>query len=279
MEVSTSNSCTSPSIMRSKSPLPKSSTDAENKNSLPENFRTTNPPYSKKLRETNTLGLENLNISASGQFSEGQLKSIIKELQPLSNFIIVDLREECHGFFNGNAISWISEKDQLNSNKNLTYSDIVSKEKDFLLEKSCRSNAGVSTEYDLLYKNGLSYLRLPIAVDGLPSINIVDSFVDLLKTNLIKKTHLHFHCRKGSGRAGLFMIMYDMMNNAKDVSFQDILKRQSLLGAEDLLSKIDSKKSYRTNINDKIAFLNKFYKYCLENSYTFDLTWSNWLAK
>lgn len=279
MEVSTSNSCTNLSIMRSKSPLPKSSTDSENKNSLPESFRTTNPPYSKKLRDINTLGLENLNISASGQFSELQLKTIIKELQPLSNFIIVDLREECHGFFNGNAISWISEKDPLNSNRNLTYPEIISKEKDFLLEKSCRANAGVSTEHDLLNKHGLNYLRLPVIIDGIPSNNIVDNFVNLLKNNLIKKTHLHFHCRKGTHRAGLFMMMYDMMNNAKDISFQDILKRQAYLGSEDLLEKIDSKKSSRSAINDKIAFLNKFYKYCLENSYAFDMTWSQWLAK
>lgn len=279
MEVYTSIDCANPSIQRSKSPLPKSSTDAENKNSLPENFRTTNPPYSKKLRDTNTMGLENLNISASGQFSEIQLKSIIKELQPLSNFVIIDLREECHGFFNGNAISWINEKDPLNSNKNLTYSQIIYKEKDFLLEKSCKSNAGVSTEHHLVNKHGLCYLRLPVTLDEIPSNNIVDSFISLLKTNLIKKTHLHFHCKKGSNRAGLFMIMYDMMNNSKDVSFQDILKRQALLGSQNLLDKIDSKKSYRSNVNDKIAFLSKFYKYCLENSYAFDLSWSAWLGK
>src|SRR5690606_26441789 len=63
----------------------------KNRYELPRNFHTT--PFSS---------------SGSGQFSEKELQRMISQI-PASNIMIVDLRQEPHGFLNGNAVSWYHE--------------------------------------------------------------------------------------------------------------------------------------------------------------------------
>ena len=41
---------------------------------------------------------------------------------------------------------------------------------------------------------------------------------------------LHFHCQAGKSRTGIFMAIYDMIRNP-DVSFEDIMLRQSMTGS------------------------------------------------
>ena len=53
-------------------------------------------------------------------------------------------------------------------------------------------------------------------------------FVQLVNSEL-KDNWLHFHCKQGIGRTTTFMIMYDIMKNAKEVSLDDIVKRQVAL--------------------------------------------------
>ena len=75
-----------------------------------------------------------------------------------------------------------------------------------------------------------------------------------------KNTWLHFHCKQGIGRTTTFMIMYDMMKNSKEVTADDIIKRQLLLANFD---ESHIKSFYN---NERINFLQNFYKYCKENS-------------
>jgi len=68
------------------------------------------------------------------------------------------------------------------------------------------------------------------------------------------------------------MSMYDMMHNAKNVSFEDIMKRQTLIGGSDLLNVDDKDKS-----ETRLDFTKKFYNYCKENQDGFQTSWSQWL--
>jgi len=51
-------------------------------------------------------GLDQLNVSASGQLSEHDIQSIKDSLTSGNKLIIIDLRWERHGFLNGEPISW-----------------------------------------------------------------------------------------------------------------------------------------------------------------------------
>lgn len=262
---------TAPSIIRD------SSIDSTFKTALPKNYRCTNPPYPKTMEGITTAGLESLNMSGSAQFSEGELIAIMKRLSSKTTFIVVDLREECHGFFNNDAISWLTPAGSNKDNIHKSYGEILDKERKLLLQKSLIHNGIVSTENDLCNKYSLSYLRLPITDNGIPSTFMVDSFLENLKGNLNEKKHVHFHCKAGRGRTSTLMIMYDIMHNSDKVSFKDILMRQAVLGSSNFLQKMQVKNEFRVNINDRVSFLNNFYQYCIKNSPNFVVSWKQWM--
>jgi len=98
-------------------------------------------------------------------------------------------------------------------------------------------------------------LRITVTDHRSPLDDQVDLFVQSVK-NLPKETWLHFHCRGGAGRTTTFMSMYDMMHNAKNVSFEDIMKRQTLIGGSDLLNHEEEDKS-----ETRSDFMNNFYSF------------------
>ncbi|WP_080744609.1 fused DSP-PTPase phosphatase/NAD kinase-like protein [Clostridium tetani] len=127
----------------------------------------------------------------------------------------------------------------------------------------------VENEDTLVTSNSLSYLRVPVTDTKLPTDDMVNYFVDSIKSTP-KDTWFHFHCKQGIGRTSTFMIMYDMIKNSKEVSFDDIVRRQLLLAGFNE----DKIKSFSNN--KRIAFLKNFYRYCKENSDNFDVKWSDW---
>src|SRR5258708_7019779 len=94
----------------------------DNQKVLPRNFRMTRMSdelyNATQQGSLSTVGLFELNASASGQFSQQGLEKIL-ELIPSNHILLLDLREESHGFINGIAVSWYSEKDWGNRGKNL----------------------------------------------------------------------------------------------------------------------------------------------------------------
>lgn len=67
-------------------------------------------------------GLDRLNISGSAEFSVGEFEKLVSVLKKQANgpIYIVDLRQETHGIFNGNAVSWFGARDWGNIGKNKT---------------------------------------------------------------------------------------------------------------------------------------------------------------
>ncbi len=116
----------------------------------------------------------------------------------------------------------------------------------------------------------MNYLRITVTDHEKPLDDQVDLFVETVR-NLSQGTWLHFHCRGGAGRTTTFMAMYDMMKNSKNVSFNDIMKRQNLIGGSDLLSGEDE-----DGTQDRLDFMNMFYNYCKENQNGFQTSWSQW---
>lgn len=269
----------------------------ENKHELPRNFRMTHPSYLsqdffKDPLESKALlyGLFDLKASASGQFSKlGLLR--IKEIISNQPLLVIDLREESHGFINGIAVSWHGEKGW--SNRDKTLHEIVYDEKsrlenllnknDILLyhKKSCQvlkiDVKDVYSEKELADSLGIKYIRLPVTDHLKPSDEQVDHFIELIKNHALANSSfwLHFHCAAGRGRATSFMAMYDMMKHASQVSFKHILSRQALLGGKDLSEPFPPSDWRYSHHFERLEFLTNFYNYCLENPH-FEQPWSSW---
>ncbi|MHB7979305.1 hypothetical protein CF067_11575 [Clostridium sporogenes] len=255
--------------------------DSRNNNEIPKKFRKSSDISNvEKNKNINLSGLNTLNISGSKQFSEQNLPLIISNIKTSLPITVVDLRQESHGFINGLPVSWANKKND--ANIGLTKAEVLEDENNKL--KSIKLNSPISfyndpdktiiptkveNEEQLVKHNSLSYVRIPVTDTKLPTDDMVDYFVDVVNSNP-KDTWYHFHCKQGIGRTTTFMIMYDMMKNAKEVSADDIIKRQLLLAGFD-------EKQMKSFYNDKRStFLQSFYKYSKENGNDFKIKWSDW---
>lgn len=248
---------------------------------LPKHFRKTSDLTGIKQGENlNLKGMDKLNISGSQQFSERNLPLLIKAIDTSLPITVVDLRQESHGFINEFAVSWADSKN--NANVGLTREQVLNDEANKL--KSVKLNTPITfynhpkkivvptkvqNENQLVSSKSLSYNRITVRDGGIPTDDMVDYFVEVIK-NQPKNSWLHFHCKQGIGRTSTFMIMYDIMKNNKEVSFDDIVKRQlSLANFEE-----NTTESFYNS--ERIEFLKKFYEYCKTNGDTYNIKWSVW---
>lgn len=259
-----------------------------NVHELPRHFRLSTDPLRETVSKTpSSEGLSTLNISGSAQFSAESLGAILEKI-PSKNIIIVDLREETHGFLNGMAVSWYLSRNWGNLDK--TESQIEALEEIRLDDAQNQGWVFVykkrlipfpvhvkssMTEKTLAKEKSIGYFRLPVTDHKKPTDFDVDSFIAFVKV-LPKDTWLHFHCAAGIGRTTTFMVMYDMMRNHKVVSAEDIIRRQALLGGIDLLAPLKDEDWRYPYKMDREEFAQKFYLYCQENP-NFERNWSDWL--
>ncbi|MBU3179939.1 phytase [Clostridium psychrophilum] len=244
--------------------------DSQNYYDIPKNFRkSTDILTAKNTENLNLTGLSTLNISGSQQFSEYNLPLVINSIETSLPITVVDLRQESHGFINGYPVSWANAKNS--ANIGLTRDQVIIDEYNKLnnIKLNVPMNfynhknitiipIKVENEYHLVNSKLLSYERITVTDGKIPLDDMVDYFVRLVIAQP-KNTWLHFHCKQGIGRTTTFMIMYDMIKNSKDVTSDDIIKRQLLL------ANFDESHIKSFNNNERITFLESFYKYCKEN--------------
>ena len=254
------------------------------------NFRTCS--NIEKLTDVDTKGLADLKCSGSAQpvvenFAE--LKKYIKS----ALIVDVDLRQESHGFINEKyPISWYGKHNLANASKSLIEINTDELIKVHVLHSAdspisfTDKNGNFKAEFDITSvqtenyvaaKNNYIYIRLPVPDRRKPEEKIVNEFIKLV-AGLSKDVWYHFHCKAGKGRTTTLMSMFDMMHNADKVSFNDILRRQCLLGGTNLFD-TSHKKSKKIHLykKERLAFLKEFYKYCRENKKSgFKTSWSEW---
>jgi hypothetical protein len=269
--------------------------DAVNKSGLPRNFRMTNDLIKAgPAKLPNLQGLSELMASGSSQFSEKELQGIKQKINYNYPITVVDLRQESHGFVNGMAVSWYGKNNE--ANIGLTKEEVLQDEQQKLAQlaqtkmitinyprKSFKQPIRVvapftvQNEETLVQSIGLNYMRIPVTDHHRPDDIEVDRFIAFVKS-LPKGTWLHFHCRAGIGRTTIFLEMYDMMFNAKQVEFKDIIERQVLLGGKNVIN--DYKKHNRNkNFIEKARFIQRFYIYCKTNRDNFNTSWTEWLKR
>lgn len=231
--------------------------------------------------EINITGLESLNISGSQQFSKMNLPILLKAIDTKLPIIIFDLRQESHGFINGIPISFANEKN--NANEGLSNSEVIKKEKSQLdsinigVPISFHNDPNqtitpkeVFDEQTLVTSNNLGYKRVFATDEVLPSPEVIDSFVSIIK-DLKEENWLHFHCKEGIGRTTSFMIFYDMMKNYNDVSAEDIINRQINLPDFDT-DDIDLLTTIRRS-----DLYNSFYNYCIKYGPDFNTSFNEYI--
>ena len=244
--------------------------DSQNYYGMPKSFRkSTDILNTQGNSELNISGLNTLNISGSEQFSEFNLSLITDSIGRSLPITIIDLRQESHGFINGAPVSWANLRND--ANMGLTMDEVLVDE--YIKLSSIKLNVPITfynhkninvvpikveDEDYLVNSKLLSYIRIPVTDGKIPTDDMVDYFVSLVKLQP-KNTWLHFHCKQGIGRTTTFMIMYDMMKNSKSVTADDIINRQLLL------ANFDESHIKSFNNNERVSFLQSFYKYCKGN--------------
>lgn len=266
--------------------------DARNHAVLPKNFRLSSDPVKIPV---NTNGLATLNIAGGGEFSRLGFEKIKQQIKS-RQLTVIDLRQESHGFLNGNAISWYGVANA--ENAGLAAAEIEKRQAALLSQLSTQNSAKVAiilkksadghiakskiveflvhhvaSEEEFVRARHAAYQRFYVQDYHAPNAAEVDNFVNML-SQIKPEQWLYFHCRGGRGRTTTFMVMYDMMHNAKEVSFEDILKRQAAIGGKDL-TKLPKKGSlkYKPAVQ-RLKFLKEFYDYAKENNDRFSTTFS-----
>ncbi len=254
---------------------------------LPKHFRMPSEALSQVQGRMPTLvGLDKMKVSASAQMTECSLIPMLYKL-PNKKVIVVDLREESHGYVNGIPFSWkMPETTWTNINKTLVE---IEQDEQQLLKKTLgqktilldpessplRLNvSSVYTEKDLMAKHGLGYVRIPVTENHKPSDQAVEQIMQLIRT-LPQDSWLHVHCHGGRGRTTTFLVMYDIMLNCRQVSLDDILLRHQQLGGSDLLKKLDLTNPRHIPLHYRLIFLKQFYDYCKNNDVS-KVSWTSW---
>lgn len=253
--------------------------------SLPRNFRKTSDISNLKFNKSiETKGLEKLEISGSEQFLERNFQIMIDEINTRKNVVIIDLREESHGFINGISVSFTNRYN--NANEGLSRALVIEQEKNSL--KSIPLNTKITvegvinstivpvkveTEEQFVKAKGKAYERIPVTDFKIPTDEDVDYFVNLVN-NRPENSWFHFHCKAGIGRTTIMMTMYDIMQNYKDLTMEQMFKRQIALAGFD--ENITNELLYRS---DRIGFLQSFYNYCKANGDSYNITYTEWKSK
>jgi protein tyrosine phosphatase (PTP) superfamily phosphohydrolase (DUF442 family) len=230
-----------------------------------------------------------LKASGSGQFSRDIFKNLL-ELVPVdaSHLIVMDLREESHGFINDYAVSWTT-LDGNEANRGLKLPEIESDEL-YRLKRAGDDGSiilvdsdenpmqivieDITTERELVEKEGAFYMRMPVTDRNAPNPEIIDAFVAFVH-NLPSDYWIHFHCRAGRGRTTTFLVLYDMIKNHHKVSMEDIISRHHYIGGSDLTMLVKDKNIKETAVH-RLKVIQEFYCYC-EEVPDFKITWSEWL--
>ncbi|WP_208451867.1 phosphatase domain-containing putative toxin [Burkholderia cepacia] len=261
----------------------------------PSRLRSTDSD-SSDLVAINREGLEKIGMSGTEQFSEAQLDSIIHRVHP-KIVVVLDTRQESHGFVEGRPVSWMALDNRNWGNVDKATGEILPKESKKLDKFAARFDGAslhipygsmakkksslppilvnvqrdnVESEQKLVERKGCVYFRIPIPDHAAPDLEAMDHLSDHVRTLVREKglDNLHFvvHCRGGMGRTTLVMSALDMLVNAREVSSHDIIARQVKLRRRAESSIHAPGKEYKKEFRkEKEEVLQAFHRYAAAN--------------
>lgn len=257
---------------------------------LPKDFRTANDAFKVTTdKMPSRLGMDKLNLSGSSFFSQLEFVKMLTKL-PEDRLVVLDLRLEPHGYLDGMGVSWYSaykranwgkssaeldgiEKELLNSTLNASIEVARLGSDKSILSKDELSVTHALTEKELTALFGVKYFHIHVADYTNPTDENVEQFLDFYK-KLPKDAWLHLHCEAGEGRTTVFMAMVDMLHNAEQVSYDDIMSRQWLIGGQDIRVATSSDPLKRDGYAARAAFTKHFYDYVKQSHLS--ISWTEW---
>lgn len=244
------------------------------------------------------VGSNNLHCSGSGQFGQEHLQQLETKVSQVAQELhltkpdiwILDLRTERHFFSDGNPVIWKFKNDHL-LDLNKSTSEIIQEEDQLISEISKATvvwdrakqpitlgDTVILKEKDLVEQQGFHYLRLPILEHFKPTDECVENLVNFVITH--PNAWIHAHCYV-KARTTVALVIVDMLYNARDVSFEDILYRQQVIDGSDLTKIPEKTSEFHDASQERLNFLRNFYAYCKEADPLNDAscTWKNWKSK
>lgn len=258
-------------------------------------------PDIKEFYQGNCLGLEHLHTSASSVPTEAKwaiLYRSIRNYHPAGPIYVVDLREESHGYVNGLPYTLMERHNWINLGKSDT--QVEADEKYWLqaIASQRRLEQVLTAEhfYMKMYDHGKSkviksvrdektavvkaqfiYKRLHVSDHQAPRPAVVDQFLRFYE-QLPTDAWVHFHCRGGKGRSTTFLAMVDMLHNADQVSFDEIIARQaSIIPYYNLARTVRDDPDLSPYYQARYQFLKVFYDFARARLAGYSGSWSDWL--
>ena len=272
---------------------------------LPDGFRTCRdefkrrsdiPGYDPDFVPTRK-GLDELKVSASSDFSAGELDAVIAEIRKVHDgpITVVDLRKETHGLLNGNHVSRFGKQNW--DNIGLGREEIIAAEEAMIhatvgtqvevgsTRPGGRTNTldvtSAQTEAELCASRGIGYFRLTVLDHCFSDPESIDEFIAFVR-NLPEDTWLHVHCQGGVGRTNMYLVFYDFLRNP-DVPEKDVIYRHFNQGGNFMYYKGDkpNEEAYKVPLaQEKAEMIPLVYKYIQEQQPKgFKLSWTQWKAR
>jgi hypothetical protein len=231
------------------------------------NFRTTQDTI-WSMQPVNLTGLRELNASGGTSIRFPDLKRRLGHTEGPK--IIVDGINEFHGYVKGIPSTFFAYQ---NSHPHWKY---YIRRLIFTGTTDVRPDLMVS-EAEEAQKNGFAYVNIKVGSKFITSPETIDELVRVFDS-LPENAWIHFHCHYGKGRTSMMLVMYDIMKNAPQISLAEIVKRQHLLGSEDLLNTVVWKKGSYTKeqLEQRATFITDFYNFICQRKAGGIQNWSAW---
>ncbi len=240
-------------------------------------------------------GLKDLRISGSSYFAKNEFKALLQKIPAeVENIVVLDLRNESHGYINDHAVSWYSRYKTFN--KGLTAEQVNEREHNLLKEAQKAGTVNIAiqakdkgvvftapikvesvmTEQEFVESMGVKYFRIPIMDYSAPTRANIDRFVEFYKS-LPANAWIHAHCEAGVGRTTISLSMVDMIHNACKLSYDEIMTRQVLMGGQDVRKSAEKATDpyKKANYPKRAEFTRRFYDYAKAHP-QLDISWSQW---
>lgn len=235
------------------------------------NFRTMQDQISS-TEQLDLRGLRDIKASGGAAVHFFDLKRRLSHIK--EHKLIVDGMTEFHGYLNGIPTTFLAYQADLYNWKYTIRRLLMTGTTEI-----CTEN--VVPESEEVKKNGFSYVNLNVGSRFVPSNEKIDEIVKLFE-NLPENTWVHFHCHHGKGRTSMMLNMLDIMRNAPTVALDDIVRRQRLLGSEDLLNTTVflARGNYtKEELVQRRDFIVQFYAFIVQRKAGGIQLWSEWKDK
>lgn len=232
----------------------------------PQNFRMMQDPISH-TEEVDQTGLTDLQASGGSAPVFQDLKKQLSNVK--QNIIVCDTRNQPYGYVKGipsKFFCYHTKPGLRHLPRRLIYTGTLNKRPELF-----REEADEAKEY------GFDHVKISLGSRYQTPDENVDAFVEFID-KLPENSWVHFHCDRGKGRTSMALAMFDTMKNAPYVSLEDIIKRQHLLGSEDLFDvEVREGGSYSAEmLETRKKFLEDFYAFISQRKQGGPQLWVDW---